>query len=157
MVCYNCRKKGHIARSCRTKVVQGGRTFVKCFPKEEFSSIALYKLVGKTILVSGKVNTVDITFILNSGPSVSLVTKDIASFVRTLDAIREIANGDYLPIQGKVKLKVAIAQYRCILRLQRIRHPHAQRTIVTYISLSEAILIHSKASTHIIPLVDKSL
>ena len=80
----------------------------------EFSSIALAKLVGKTILVSGKVNAVDITFMLDYGSSVSLVTNDLASWVGTLDPFQEFspklvtANGDYLPIQGKVKLKVAI-------------------------------------------------
>ena len=31
VICYNCKNKGHIARNCRTKLVQGGRTFVKCF------------------------------------------------------------------------------------------------------------------------------
>ena len=81
---------------------------------DEFSSKALDKLVGKTILVSGKVNTVDITFMLDSGSSVILVTKDIVSWAGTLDSIQEFspklvtANGDYLPIQGKDKLKVAI-------------------------------------------------
>ena len=81
---------------------------------DEFSSIALDKLVGETILVPGKVNTVDITFMMDSGSSVSLVTKDLASFAGTLDPIREIspklvaAKGDYLPIQGNGKHKVAI-------------------------------------------------
>ena len=51
---------------------------------------------------------------MDSGSSFSLVTKDLASFAGTLDPIREIspklvtANGDYLPIQGNGKLKVAI-------------------------------------------------
>ena len=51
---------------------------------------------------------------LDSGSSVSLVTKDLASWVGTLDPFEEFSPklvtsiGDYLPIQGKVKHKIAI-------------------------------------------------